>query len=393
MSFEVWWLLILPLFFALGWLAARIDITHILSSTRSLPAQYFKGLNYLLNEQTDRAVEVYVDVAKSHSETVELQFTLGHLFRNKGEIERAIRMHQKLLSRLDLNDYQKQMAQFELALDFLRAGLLDRAEELLLQLQEGDFERTAKNHLLEIYQQEKEWQKAIVIAQALRDTSHTFQHEIAEFYCELANQALIKSQPEVAREYLHRALAEHRKCARANLILGDLEFLAGNVQAAIVTWQKIEQQDYLYLGMVANRLLEAYDQSGQADAGTALLRGYLATYPDIDMKEIIFERLRSTEGPAAAGEFLREQLRSNSDMLLLPLLLENEADNAEGERKTDLERMSSLVRDNTRTLVMYHCNHCGFKARQYFWQCPACNEWESFLPSRGKADKTYLSGM
>ena len=161
MDLELWWLLALPLFFALGWLAARIDIKQLVSESRTLPMSYFKGLNFLLNEQPDKAIEAFIEVVKVDPQTVELHFALGSLFRRRGELERAIRMHQNLVERPDLQQEQKLVALFELAQDYLKAGLLDRAEELFLRLEGTAHAEPALKFLLEIYQQEKEWQKAI----------------------------------------------------------------------------------------------------------------------------------------------------------------------------------------------------------------------------------------
>ncbi|GLR13767.1 lipopolysaccharide assembly protein B [Chitinimonas prasina] len=384
MEFEAWWLILFPLCFGLGWLAARVDIRHILSDSKLLPRQYFEGLNHLLNERTDKAVDVFVDLARNHSETIELQFALGHLFRKKGEIERAIRMHQKLLARPELKLFEKQSATFELALDFMKAGLFDRAEELFGKLDDTEFARAARRHLLDIYQQEKEWHKAIETAQQLRDTSHTYQHEIAEFYCELATAAMTRSQPQEARQFLQQALAEHRKCVRANLLLGELAANEGQYEAAIDAWLKIESQDHRFLPFAARKLLDAYDKLAKPEEGTALLKGFLSTYPELDMLDVVVERIAAQESEPAAYEWLREELRRNPNMTGLLKLLEAQAKAAPPERQAELDTMLRLTQESTRGLSMYHCASCGFKARQYFWRCPACNDWERFLPARGQ---------
>src|SRR5829696_9999251 len=165
-DFELWWLLPIPaLFFAMGWIAARIDIKHLLRESRALPLSYFKGLNFLLNEQPDKAIEAFIEVVKVDPQTVELHFALGSLFRRRGELERAIRMQQNLVERTDLQEDQKLAALFELAQDYLKAGLLDRAEELFLKLEGTQHAEPARKFLLEIYQQEKDWQKAIGAAE------------------------------------------------------------------------------------------------------------------------------------------------------------------------------------------------------------------------------------
>ena len=177
---EYWQLLFLPLFFALGWAAARIDIRHLVKESRALPRSYFKGLNFLLNEQPDRAIEAFVDAVKVDPQTVELHFALGSLFRRRGETERAIRMHQTLVDREDLPQDLKLQAMVELGLDYLKAGLLDRAEEFFDRLRSSPLADEAKRRLLEIYQLEKDWEKAIAIAAELPDFAT--QKEIAEYY-------------------------------------------------------------------------------------------------------------------------------------------------------------------------------------------------------------------
>src|SRR5262245_18727292 len=197
MEIEYWWLLALPLFFALGWLAARVDIKQLLSESRALPVSYFKGLNFLLNEQPDKAIEAFIEVVKVDPQTIELHFALGSLFRRRGEVERAIRMHQNLVERPDLGSDQKLAALFELAQDYFKAGLLDRAEELFLKLEGTTYAEQALRFLLEIYEQEKEWNKATDIAGKLETvTGRSHQKEIANSCCELALSEIMHSPPD-----------------------------------------------------------------------------------------------------------------------------------------------------------------------------------------------------
>jgi lipopolysaccharide biosynthesis regulator YciM len=216
-------------------------------------------------------------VAKVDSQTVELHFALGNLFRRRGETERAIRMHQNLIDLPDLDDRVRLQALSELGQDYLKAGLLDRAEEIFNKLLGTDFEEDAKRNLLEIYQVEKEWLKAIEIARELPDVaSH---REIAEYYCELAANEIMRSRPDSAREYLEVAMQENRKCVRASLLQGDLLLQEGKLSEAIEAWQRIEQQDPAYLALVAQRLLETYRKLERPTEGIALLSGYLERYP------------------------------------------------------------------------------------------------------------------
>ena len=195
MDFELWWLLPIPaIFFALGWIAARIDIKHLLRESRALPLSYFRGLNFLLNEQPDKAIESFIEVVKVDPQTIDLHFALGSLFRRQGEIDRAIRMHQNLLDRADLPADKRTMATYELAQDFHRAGLLDRAEELFTKLDGTAFEHSALSHLISIYETEKDWTKAIAAMQRMEVLAkQPYFKEIAQYHCELAQAALLKS--------------------------------------------------------------------------------------------------------------------------------------------------------------------------------------------------------
>ncbi len=383
MDIELWWLLTLPLFFALGWMAARVDIRQIVTESRLLPASYFKGLNFLLNEQPDKAIEAFIEVAKVNPQTIELHFALGSLFRRRGEVERAIRMHQNLAEREDLAQEQKLQAVLELAQDYLKAGLLDRAEELFLKLDDTPHAEAALRFLLEIYEQEKEWRKAIVIAEKLEVLNgSSFQKEIANFYCEMAARELMQSRPADARPLLTEALAHHRLCVRANMLLGDLERDLGNGPAAIAAWQHIESQNPAYLSLVAERLLIAYREAGQPDEGLNLLRGFLEKYPSMDLLDLVYQATLADSGAQAAYRLVRDEVRRTPTMLGLDKLLEAQLLEVPPERRTDLELIKQLIHQHTRSLAMYKCEHCGFRARQFYWHCPACGEWETYAPRR-----------
>jgi lipopolysaccharide biosynthesis regulator YciM len=383
MEIEYWWLLALPLFFALGWMAARIDIRHLLSESRVLPSSYFKGLNFLLNEQPDKAIEAFIEVVKVDPQTIELHFALGNLFRRRGEIERAIRMHQNLVARPDLGKDQKTLALYELAQDYLKAGLLDRAEELFAKLEDTQYAEPALKFLLEIYQQEKDWRKAIVIAGKLEKvTGHSRQKDIANFYCEMASSEIIHSRAEAARPYLETALTHHRLCVRANLLLGDLEQSQGKLDSAVDAWKRIESQNPDYLSLVAERLYRAFKLQDKTVEGVTLLRGYLTKYPSLDLLNTVFDGLLESQGAESAYALVRDELRRSPTLLGLDKLLEAQLLDAPAERRQDLELTKTLVHQHTRGLAMYKCDHCGFRARQFYWHCPACASWETYSPRR-----------
>jgi len=383
MEFEFWWLLGFPLFFALGWLAARVDIKQLLSESRSLPLSYFKGLNFLLNEQPDKAIEASIEVVKVDPQTVELHFALGSLFRRRGEVERAIRMHENLLERADLAPEQKMTALYELAQDYLKAGLLDRAEEFFGKLQGTQYEQQGFKFLLEIYEQEKDWKKAIETSRKMDSVSgQSSAKDIANFYCELAAVEITHSRWDQARDYLSEALSVNRKCARANILLGDTEMGQGRPQAAIEYWKSLESQNPAYISLVAEKLLAAYRSLGRDDEGLQLLRGYLANNPSLDLLNVIFQGELDRHGADHAYRLVRDELARNPTLLGLDKLLEAQLLEAPAERRHELQLIKNLVHQHTRSLALYRCESCGFKARQFYWHCPACNGWETYPPRR-----------
>jgi len=382
-EFEFWWLLVPPLFFGLGWLAARIDIKQLLNESRRLPAAYYKGLNFLVNDQEELAINAFVEIIKTNPDSVELNFALGSMFRRKGEIDRAILIHQKLLQRNDIAAEDRLQAQYELALDYLKSGLLDRAEDTLKALQNTRFARKASGHLLDIYQQEKQWEKAIAVANTLADANYSFQHEVAQFYCEIAQRELANSQLDAARRHLETALSTHRKCVRANILLGDMELSSGHSEQAVAIWQRIETQDPQYLSLVGSRLLEAYKTQQKLPEGIQLLKNYQATYPALDLLELLHQSLLEKEGAKPARDYVYQVLRDTPSLLGLKTLVEAEALLMPAERRKDLDFIRNLIQENTRKQAMYLCTACGFRARQYYWHCPGCSGWETYNPKLG----------
>lgn len=384
MEFELWWLLALPVFFGMGWVAARIDIKSLLSESRALPSSYFKGLNFLLKEQPDRAIESFLQVAKENPQTVELQFALGSLFRRRGEVDRAIRMHQHLVNREDLAAEQRRDASFELAQDYFKAGLLDHAERVLEGMaQAGDATPEVHRHLLDIYIQEKDWAKAIEAAKKLEvSAKRNYQREIANYYCELAITEDVHGRGEAAQAQLARALESNRKCVRANLLRGEWLARQGDHAGAIDAWKSIEQQDAAYFGLAAEGMVESYKALGRLGEGLALLRGLQHRYPGLDLLNVVYQVTAEHEGDEAAWRLVRDEVRRNPTLVGLDRLIDAELVRAPAERRQDLQLMKDLVHSHAQALAVYLCASCGFKARQFFWQCPACGGWETFPPRR-----------
>ncbi|MEA5097167.1 MAG: lipopolysaccharide assembly protein LapB [Burkholderiaceae bacterium] len=383
MEFETWWLLSIPAFFGLGWLAARIDLKHLLSESRSLPEGYFKGLNFLLNEQPDKAIDTFIEIVKLDPETADLHFALGSLFCRRGEIERAIRVHQNLLSRPDLPQDRQEHALYELGQDFLRAGLLDRAEETFNRLIETNYGVQARRSLLEIYQRVKEWQRAIDAAYALQESgAGGRQREISQFYCELAQEELVKTQPEAALRLLDKALAVNRMNVRANILAGDAWLASGDTERALVAWRQVERQSLPHVVLVAQRLMDGYHAVGRPQEGFNLLRSWLAEASSIDLLEVMFKNLVELEGSEAAYQLVRDELWRTPTLLGLDKLLEARLLIARADSLPELTMVKDLVHGYALKLARYQCGQCGFKARQFYWQCPGCSRWETYSPRR-----------
>ena len=383
MEFEIWWLLFIPLFFILGWVAARVDIRQLLSESKSLPQSYFKALNFLLNDQNDKAVDAFIDILKLDPESVDLHFALGNLFRRRGEVERAIRVHHNLLARPDLPIEQQTHAKYELGHDYLKAGLLDRAEETFGQIIDSTYSVEARRALLEIYQREKEWMRAVDAAIGLQESgAGTRQRQIAQFYCELAQDEILNNRSSAAIDWLDNALSIDRSNVRASILRGDLYFSDGNVNQAIQIWRRVEQQSMPHVSLVAQRLMDAYKQLNRLLEGINLLKNYLEQAPSIDLLEVLYQAILEENGKEAATQIILEELRRTPTLLGLDKLLDARMLNVSPGQLQELALIKNLVHGYAKKLARYQCTKCGFKARQFYWQCPGCNQWETYPPRR-----------
>jgi lipopolysaccharide biosynthesis regulator YciM len=385
MEFEFWWLLAFPLFFALGWLAARIDIKQVVTESRTVPNSYFRGLNFLLNEQPDKAIEAFIEVVKLDPETIDLHFALGGLFRKRGEVDRAIRMHENLLERETLDEENRLKALVELGQDYLKAGLLDRAEDVFQRLLTTPHTGMARKFLLEIYVQEKDWQKAIEAAEVLdKQFSKPMNTEIAHFYCELALIDTVKGDTAEARKHLQQALNINRQSVRANMMLGDLEAAAGNHEAAINYWRQVEAQTPAHMVLIVDKLLASFRALGEIHEGLSWLKGLLARQPSLGMFNSLYTATLESQGPDHAVQLAQKELRRNPSLSALERLAEAELIRAPEERRELLQSAKNLIQSHNQKLMRYHCTGCGFRARQFFWRCPACGRWDSFDPERSE---------
>ncbi|PPC93491.1 MAG: lipopolysaccharide assembly protein LapB [Methylotenera sp.] len=387
MEFEFWWLLALPLFFSLGWLAARVDLKQLLAESTALPAAYFKGLNFLITNQHDKAIEAFTEAVQANTDSLELHFALGSLFRRRGEVDRAIHLHLNLLEKKDLEPQQRTAVTAELAQDYLKAGLLDRAEELFESLNDDRYRQPALRALLEIYVREREWQRAIKAATELERLSGIpFRIEISHYYCEMAVSSKLANDIHTARFDLEQALNANKNCVRANVLLGDMEVEAGEHKVAISVWKRIEFQKPEYLGLIAPKLLNSYRALGQTQEGLQLLQTYQQTYKLPSLLNVLYEATLAEEGAESAAKLARTELIKKPSLNTLDQLLqaraivESTSNTKAGKSQLDTQLMQQAVRHAIGNRSAYYCEQCGFKAKHHHWQCPACNAWEA-LPA------------
>ncbi len=388
MEFEFWWLLALPLFFSLGWLAARIDLKQLLAESTALPAAYFKGLNFLITNQQDKAIEAFSEAVQANTDSLELHFALGSLFRKRGEVDRAIHLHLNLLEKKELEPQQKLAVTAELAQDYLKAGLLDRAEELFESLNDNRYRQPALRALLEIYVREREWERAIKAATELERLSGIpFRIEVSHYYCEMAVKSKLANDTHTARFELEQALNANKNSIRANVLLGDLEVETEDHKSAIATWKRIEFQKPEYLGLIAPKLINSYRALNQISEGLSLLQSYLQTYKLSSLLNVLFEATLAEEGAESAAKLARNELIRKPSLNTLDQLLQaraivesNHPQNLKNSNAQDTQLMQQAVRHAIGNRTAYYCEQCGFKAKYHHWQCPACNAWES-LPA------------
>ena len=387
------WLLLLPVMFGIGWLAARWDLRleNRMDERERIRQQRsaFKGLSLLLNEQPDQAIETLVKIAQLDPETIELHFALGNLFRRRGETERAIKVHQHLANRDDLKPRDRDHAAYELGRDFLRAGLLDRAEASLNRVGAGKDAEPAKESLLEMYQIEHDWKKAIIAASELEGLQSKSHHtEIAQFHCELGQEALRRKDLVEAEQSIQRALQAVPNHARALILQGDYLMAMDRPTQAIEAWSIVANSHPAYMHLLADRWMLAHTAINKEDEGLDRLCELLKTQATGELLDIVHKHLMKTRGPQAANAMLSDVMQHSPTLIALSKLAETrlalEESSANPERLLELQSILNLLRQRTTSLARYTCGNCGFRARRFYWQCPGCNHWEAYSPRRSE---------
>jgi len=390
LEFEAWWLLAIPLFFGLGWFASRYEAGQAATSVQrdGLPDAYFRGLNFLLNEQSDKAIDAFIDVVRVDPETIELHFALGNLFRRRGETDRAIRVHQNLVERTDLDEGQREQALFELGQDYLKAGLLDRAEACFQRLERTRYGLQSLQHRLEIAQMVRDWPQAIEIAERLqRDLGENRSRAIAHFRCELAAQAFAGESPRRGAEALQQlelaARADPRH-PRPSLLRGEIALAEERPEAAIDAWREVERNHPAWLALVAQPWLDAFGAVGRRDEGIDALEQVQRRHPSIDTFAALVDARAGRDGGESAVRWAEEALRASPSLLGLDKLLSLKATLIDDGERTEIELAQQLIQAQARRLSRYVCSNCGFKATRFYWQCPGCNRWDTYAPKRSE---------
>jgi lipopolysaccharide biosynthesis regulator YciM len=370
----------LPVAFVLGWFASRLDLRQLRLENRQAPKAYFRGLNFLLNEQQDQAIDAFIEAVQNDPDTSELHFALGNLFRRRGEYQRAVRVHQHLLSRGDISADDRHRAQHGLALDYLKAGLLDRAEAALLQLEGTRFEAEARLALLANYERSRDWAMAAEVAQKLETADQgSFAGRRAHYLCEQAASLAAADSRAQAQQVLNRAIALAPSMARARLDLAHLQFSSGETAAALATVLDAMVAAPSAVALMAQPLRQYAQACGTPDAALGPLKGAYASQPTLDVLDAIvaLERSRAASADSARDWYVRHLEKQPSLVAAAQWIagekLEHEQFHPQVQRALD---------HAVKPLKRYRCAACGFEAQQHFWHCPGCQAWDSYPPRR-----------
>ncbi len=376
MDLDFTWLLWgLPLAFAFGWGASRLDIRQWRMASRQAPKAYFRGLNHLLNEQQDQAIDAFIEAVQGDPDTAELHFALGNLFRRRGDYDRAVRVHEHLLARADISGKDRDRAQHALALDFLKAGLLDRAEAALHRLEGTAFEGEALLALLAICERSRDWPQAKRVAQRLEAAEQgSFTTRLAHYLCEEAEQLQRRDDVAQALQRLGEAVDQAPQLARGWLALSALKAQTGDTAGAFAALLSLGQQAPQGLPLAASALADLARQTGHQAQAAAMLQACHERAPSMDVTEALAS-LDAT--PQAARSRYLNHLEREPSLVIATRWLS-------GETLSDAAaqpRVMAALELASAPLKRYRCAACGFEASQHFWQCPGCQSWDSF-PAR-----------
>jgi lipopolysaccharide biosynthesis regulator YciM len=375
-GFDIQWLLIgLPLAFALGWVGSRIDLRQWRREQRAQPKAYFKGLNLLLNEQPDKAIDAFIEAVQHDPDTSELHFALGNLFRRRGEFERAVRVHEHLLSRGDLPAAERERAQHALAQDFMKAGLFDRAEQAFKALAGTPYDTEARLALLQLHERARDWRAATDdAAQLERAGAGSFAARIAHHGCEMALEADARGDGAAAEAALQRARDASGGSARPWVLTGQRLARAGRHAEALAAWNELRQRHPGAFTLVAAEYAASAKAAAQSGEALAALIAQHAQQPS---SELLHAIVALEASPERARERRLDELGRQPSLSTAAAVLR---DRAQGD-PTGLV-LAEVVERAAAPLARYRCAACGFEAQRWFWQCPGCQGWDTFPPQR-----------
>jgi lipopolysaccharide biosynthesis regulator YciM len=375
--------LLLPVAAWSGWfLGRRVSARRSGARVTELSSHYFRGLNYLLNEQPDKAIEVFMKLAEFNRDTVETHLALGNLFRRRGEVDRAIRVHQHLVSRSNLSGTERTVALLELGEDYMRAGLLDRAEALFDDLVAMDAHApSALRHLVAIYQHERDWHKAIGHARRLEKmTGESQGATIAQFQCELAEQSRQHGARTEARAYLDEAFASQPGCVRGYILSGHLYAEDGRWKEAVLAFEQAVDADVDFVPEILPPLIDAAHHTGDLKRLEKFLEQVVERYHGITPVLALTDLYRARLGKRAAIEYLTVQLRLRASVRGMMALIDATLDQTSGEARENFLILRDLTHKLLEGRAMFRCSHCGFGAKAHHWQCPSCKSWGTVRP-------------
>ena len=377
MELDLTWILIgLPLAFALGWVASRLDLRQLRMANRQAPRAYFKGLNFLLNEQQDQAIDAFIEAVQNDPDTSELHFALGNLFRRRGEYDRAVRVHEHLLARADLSSADRQRAQHGLALDFLKAGLLDRAEDALRKLEGTSYEGQARLARLAIYERSREWPQAAQVAELLeRSGEANFSVRQAHYRCEQAREAFAQGDTDRALDLLQDTVKAFPQAPRARILLGQLLLTRQQALPSLEALRPLFTHKDPAAALAASGLVKAAQACGQESPVRELLLAYYQQQPSLDVLEALVT-LATQAGADARQPFL-QHLQKHPSLLAASRWLA-----AAPSQEAVPAAVQKALDTAARPLARYRCAACGFEAKEHFWHCPGCQAWDSYPPRR-----------
>jgi lipopolysaccharide assembly protein B len=365
-----WFLLGLPLTFVFGWLASRLDMRQLRIDNQRSPKAYFKGLNHLLNEQQDAAIDAFIEAVQKDPDTSELHFALGNLFRRRGEYDRAVRVHEHLLARGDLPQPERERAQHALALDFLQAGLLDRAEDALGKLEGSKYETQARLARLAIYERTRDWPQAERVAQQLQTSGQgDFSTRIAHYLCE---QTIGQSTDE-QRKLLLKAIELAPQAGRPRIALADLEEQSGGPNEAIN--QLLAGIEYApnATPLIADKVATLAIQSQRVDEVQPILQALYESTHSLDVLQALAKLRAHASGESALREQQLLHLAQEPSLVIAAQMLKAQGIEPNIQRALDKA---------AQPLLRYRCASCGFEASRHFWQCPGCQSWDSYSTRR-----------